>query len=347
MQTPENVAVKRDRSGLALSIVVPAFNEVVRLDMGIERLQAAIDQGAVSPADTEIIVVDDGSTDGTEDHARELFGRFPHSTVLRLVGNTGKGGAIRTGVAEARGAIIAFMDADMSIDPVQIPLLVDALGHADLAIGSRSLPGSSVDGGSHRRAMMGRTFNRIVNATTHLSLGDTQCGFKAFRGPVARLLFHSTVTNRFAFDVELLAMARRLGLRIAEVPVHWRHIPGSRISPLRDPLSMVTDVLRSRVGLHAPKPIEAIAVSGGPATGSAVEDARQLVSQTTPIVPWQKDGALVLFPLCDPEEVARATDQFRAAFGEGSARRLTLTVTQLVDMAPLNVSPGGRATVMA
>ena len=169
MQTPEGVAAKRDREQYPrLSIVIPAFNEAVRFDLGMERLQTAIEHGAVDLEATEFIVVDDGSTDGTEDRARQLFGAFPHSTILRLADNTGKGAAVRTGVARARGAAIAFMDADMSIDPVQIPLLVDALGHADLAIGSRSMPGSSVNGGSLRRSMMGRTFNRVVNATTRV-----------------------------------------------------------------------------------------------------------------------------------------------------------------------------------
>jgi hypothetical protein len=330
---------------LALSIVVPAFNEAVRFDVGAERMQAAVDQGAVDPGVTEIIVVDDGSTDGTADRARELFRQFPHSTVLRLADNSGKGAAIRTGVAAARGAVVAFMDADMAVDPRQIPLLVCALDHADLAIASRSLPGSSADGDTLRRTVMGWAFNRLVNATTRVSLGDTQCGFKAFRAPIARLLFQSTVIDRFAFDVEVLCTARRFGLRIAEVPVQWHNTPGSRIRPLRDPLSMVWDMLRSRIGISAPDPIEAVVVSGDDASGSPLEVTRRLVEQTTPVVASREDEALVLFPLCAPDEADHAVDRLRHAFGEASLRRMTLTVTQLVDMAPLTVAFDGSSGV--
>lgn len=195
---------------LAISIVVPAYNEFSRLDVGFRRMQAAIDHGAVDPTATEFIFVDDGSTDGTGDHARELSAGFPNFVLIRVAHNTGKGAAVRAGVAKARGAVVAFMDADMAVDPVQIPLMVAALEHADMAIGSRSMPGSSVDRDDLRRSLMGRSFNAIVNSTTHLALGDTQCGFKAFRAPVARILFHCTTTERFAFDVEVLYTARRL-----------------------------------------------------------------------------------------------------------------------------------------
>ena len=289
----------KDDPRLALSIVVPAFNEVTRLGVGIERLQAAVDHGAVDVGVTEFVVVDDGSTDGTAELARDLYGRYPQSTVLRLPANAGKGAAIRRGVASARGAAIAFMDADMAVDPRQIPLLVGALDHADVAIASRALPGSSADHDRLGRTMMGWAFNQIVNAATHVSVGDTQCGFKAFRTPVARLLFHSSTIDRFAFDVEVLYTARRLGLRIAEVPVRWSNAQGTRIRPLRDPLSMLSDVLLSRIGSRPAKLVEAVSVSADAARRSGAGPRAQLgrpAHPGRPLVGGRRPGAPPALP---------------------------------------------------
>ena len=161
----------------------------------------------------------------------------------------GKGAAIWDGVAVARAPVVLFMDADMAVDPLQTPQLVSAMGKADVAIGSRSVPGSSVESDNFRRAVMGQTYSRYVNALTGLGIRDTQCGFKAFHTPAGpRLLFHCMVIDRFAFDVDLLYLARRLNLpRSAEVPIHWRDVDGSAVRPVVDPFLMVLDVLRMRI----------------------------------------------------------------------------------------------------
>src|SRR5664280_697385 len=152
---------------MALSIVIPAFNEAARLDHCTARLGDAIASGAVEPSITEVIVVDDGSTDDTGQRAEDLFGEsFPHSQVLRLQKNSGKGAAIRAGVAAATAPIVAFMDADMAVDPEQIPILVAAVGDSEIAIGSRALPDSIVHWQSIGRVVMGGTFNRLVKAIT-------------------------------------------------------------------------------------------------------------------------------------------------------------------------------------
>ena len=334
----------KDDPRLALSIVVPAFNEVTRLGVGIERLQAAVDQGAVDVGVTEFVVVDDGSTDGTAELARDLYGRYPQSTVLRLPANAGKGAAIRRGVASARGAAIAFMDADMAVDPRQIPLLVGALDHADVAIASRALPGSSADHDRLGRTMMGWAFNQIVNAATHVSVGDTQCGFKAFRTPVARLLFHSSTIDRFAFDVEVLYTARRLGLRIAEVPVQWSNAQGTRIRPLRDPLSMLSDVLLSRIGSRPAKLVEAVSVSADAApercwtSCSARSTSAPRSSPGRGTAPWCSSRS----PL--PTRSPGSPIGCGMPSGTEAVRHLTLPVQQLVDMAPLAVAPGQAGT---
>jgi len=320
-----------------LSIVIPAFNEGARLDLGFARLRAAVDGGAMDPAVTELVVVDDGSTDGTGERAHELLAPFPRTRVLRLPENAGKGAAIRAGVAVARGRVTIFADADMAIDPLQIPLFVNALDRVDVAIGSRSITGAHAEGDTIRRTVMGHAFNVVVNALTDLSLGDTQCGFKAFRTPVARLLFHCTVTDRFAFDVELLSIARRLGLPIVEVPVRWRHIRGGAVHPLRDPVSMVSDVLRSRVGLRTPRPVDGVIVSAREPAATLAAEVRRVLGATDPVAPWHEGGILVLLPLCRPADVEGATARLRATFPPHTVHPVRVTVSQLATFAPLAV----------
>jgi hypothetical protein len=336
-----------------ISIVVPAFNEAARLGDGVSRLQAAVDQGAVDPSTTELIVVDDGSRDDTIDRARELLAPFPHLVTVVLPKNTGKGAAVRAGMALVRSPLALFTDADMSIDPAQIPAMVAALAHADVAIGRRSAPGSGVDRDSLLRNIGGRTFNRIANTTMRISFGDTQCGFKAFRTPVARLLFHCTVIERFAFDVELLYMARRLGLTVVEVPVRWQRIQGSRIRPIRDPLSMVTDVALSRSGIRPPPPVEGVVVTsrgggpgapakpvgeGGPGAMSRLLDA---CGPEVTLVSVRDRTVLALFPLADATGVEQLAERVRTVLGVPDAPRTTVTVSQLAAMAPLVVESAG------
>ena len=201
----------RPTTAIRLSVVVPAFNEAYRLGDGFERFRAAVRTGAVDLDDTEVIVVDDGSDDDTAARARTLLADLPHHRVIRLPSNQGKGAAIRTGIRAARGTSTAYMDADMAIDPRAIPLLLDRLVANEAAIGSRSLPDSMVESRYMLRPLMGRLFNRLVTAGTDLDFLDTQCGFKAFRTEVARLLFHLVPIDRFAFDVEVLARRRSPG----------------------------------------------------------------------------------------------------------------------------------------
>ena len=260
-----------------LTIIVPAFNEADRLPAGMGRFDAAVADGAVRLNETEVVLIDDGSTDDTAAVARRLLAPLPHHRVISLPANGGKGAAVRTGVALARGPYVAYMDADMAIDPRAVPSLLDALRSSEAAIGSRALAHSMVDGTYAVRAVMGRMFNRLVTTGTGLGLQDTQCGFKAFRTPVARLLFHLVGIDRFAFDVELLERARRLGLRITEVPVHWKNVPGSTVHPLHDSLSMLADVYRSRYGFLPTLPVPAVivrdgsgALGGGTLGGSAL-----------------------------------------------------------------------------
>jgi hypothetical protein len=325
-----------------LTIIVPAFNEAHRLPEGMKRFDATVAEGAVDVARTEVVVVDDGSTDTTTATARSLLAHLPHHRVVTLPTNHGKGAAVRTGVALARGPYSAYMDADMAIDPRAIPLLLEGLRAHDAVIGSRALPDSVLDGTYALRAVMGRMFNWMVTTGTGLHFHDTQCGFKAFRTPAARLLFHLVRIDRFAFDVEILSRARRLGLRITEVPVQWRHVPGSTIHPLHDSIGMLEDVYRSRLGLLGAPPLPAVVVAD-----PASSPAGDLINQVCPVVAESLDGApvpvladgaavTVLLPLVDAEAVATVFSALRAEFAAMRVSRQSFTLDRLVSLGSLS-----------
>ena len=203
----------RGRGGrIDVSIVIPVFNEERRLEPGLELLKAAISWGTLPGRTIEIVVVDDGSTDRTSGRADRCLSWFPEAQLVQLPENLGKGAAVRAGVAAARGAVVVFTDVDMAVHPAHLTELVGALDHGDVVMGSRSHHQSRVVDSTRHRQLMGVAFHRIVRSVTELPYRDTQCGFKAFRTPVARMLFHCSSTYRFAFDVELLTTARAIWL---------------------------------------------------------------------------------------------------------------------------------------
>jgi hypothetical protein len=332
-----------------LTIVVPAFNEAPRLADGMRRFDAAVADGAIDVEQTEVLVIDDGSTDETASTARALLGHLPHHRVVSLPANQGKGAAVRTGVSLARGACTAYMDADMAIDPRAVPRLLRALESAEVAIGSRALADSMVDGTYAVRAVMGRLFNRMVTTGTGLDLHDTQCGFKAFHTPAARLLFHLVRIERFAFDVEVLARARRLGLEVTEIPVHWKHVPGSSIHPLHDSLTMLSDVYRSRLGLLPSPPVPGIVIrdpSDPGGTSQLAERAAAVVSSSLAGVPVpvviDEPSVTVLLPLVEPDDSAAATSAIRAEFAGLHVYRQDFTMAGLCALGPLAGRLGAR-----
>jgi len=228
-----------------LSIVIPAYNEESRIAPTIRDIVGYCRSGGRA---FELILVDDGSRDGTTSAGRSLAEDFPELRVIRLASNHGKGYAVRTGVINALGSTVLFADADGSTPISEIERLEAALASgADLAVGSRELraDGVQVQAKLYRR-FMGRTFHRMVKWLADVGVTDTQCGFKLFRSPVAHDLFSRTMMNGFSFDVEVLLMARRRGYSIAEVPVNWVHQPGSKVRLTRDSLRMAADLFRIR-----------------------------------------------------------------------------------------------------
>jgi glycosyltransferase involved in cell wall biosynthesis len=229
------------------SVVIPCFNEQARIG---ETLRVTLDYLAANAPTSELIVVNDGSTDATAAIVREVFSGTNIATrLLENFPNRGKGAAVRSGLLAAREPIGLFSDADLSTPLEETPKLIDPIanGDVDLAFGSRALDRSLI--GIHqpwRREQAGRVFNLLVRVATGLPFWDTQCGFKAFRLDVCRPILEAARVNGFAFDVELLLLAQRAGLRIREIPVRWNHADGSKVSFFRDSLRMLREVIAMR-----------------------------------------------------------------------------------------------------
>ena len=227
--------------GPELSIIIPAFNEERRLPETIAAVRAWLDRTAV---DAELILVDDGSADATAEIVAAAAAADPRLVPVIHPANVGKGHAIVTGVARSRGAQVVFFDADLSYD---LDYINDARRHlgdgADVVVGARDLASSDSrrEYGFSRRVASG-VFNRYVDLMLGLGVPDTQCGFKGFRGDVARPLFAALTVGGFGFDVELLFVARRWGLRIDRIPVEMTARGGSSVSVLRHSLGMARDV---------------------------------------------------------------------------------------------------------
>jgi len=232
------------RGGIDLSIVIPAFNEETRI---LPTLEAVGDYLARAGLRAEVLVVDDGSTDSTAARVSERLRALPGLRLLRNGRNRGKGFSIRHGVSESRGRLVLLTDADLSTPIQEIRSLWPAVtehGYG-IAIGSRALDPSRVEvpQGWIRRKL-GNCFNLLVRAVTGLPLRDTQCGFKLLIREVFLPIFNVACVDRFAYDVEILYLAHRRGIRIAEIPVIWRNSPQTRVRVLLDPFLMLADLAR-------------------------------------------------------------------------------------------------------
>jgi dolichyl-phosphate beta-glucosyltransferase len=228
------------------SIIIPAFNEEARLWPTLDSVWSYLSQRGNQ---FEIIVVDDGSTDGTAELVRR-FGADHHEVrCISYHPNRGKGFAVRTGALAAAGEFVLFNDADGSTPIAELERLEHALEEgADLAIGSRALedPSTKVETTWVRKAI-GRMFNAAANVIAVPGIADTQCGFKLFRKDPAHALFAKQKSERMAFDVEILFLAKKAGYEIAEIPINWINVPGSKVRFGIDPLQMLIDVIRLRI----------------------------------------------------------------------------------------------------
>jgi dolichyl-phosphate beta-glucosyltransferase len=239
-----------------ISIVIAAYNEEKRIRQSLFKVKEYL---TALDMDYEIIVVDDGSTDYTSKVVTDLTPDIPYLKVIRYERNMGKGYALRKGVLSSKGEIVLLTDADLST-PIEelsrlLPLIYD--NTCDIAIGSRALALSKIiKKQPWWRQSMGKLFNKIVKIVVLDDFNDTQCGFKMFSGDIARGLFKEARINRFAYDVEILALAKKKGYRISEVPIRWINSPESKVNPIRDSFQMLFDLLRIRfiVGSARSKP---------------------------------------------------------------------------------------------
>jgi glycosyltransferase involved in cell wall biosynthesis len=227
-----------------LSIIIPSYNEESRLPATLERIAAYLSD---SQCEAEVLVVDDGSKDGTAAVADYFRIKIPTLRVIANGVNRGKGYSVRHGMQEARGRIALFTDADLSAPIEEAGKLIDALDTHDVAIGSRAMDRSLISvHESPFREFAGIIFNKIVRIILWLPFVDTQCGFKAFRREPCAILFQQQTIERFGFDPELLYLARHHGLRAVEIPVRWGHSPATKVSMPRDSIQMFIDIFTIR-----------------------------------------------------------------------------------------------------
>lgn len=231
-----------------VSIVVPAFDEQDRLGSSLSKI---LDYLTTEKMAAELIVVDDGSADKTADIARAAAAEFPdvETTVIRYEQNRGKGYAVKTGLLAAKADVALFSDADLSTPIEELPKLVDPIrsGKYDVTFGSRAIDRSLI--GTHqpwRREQGGRVMNLIIKKMSGLNFMDTQCGFKAFNMLKFRPLLDVMTVDRFGFDVEFLYVAQYHGLKLAEIPVRWNDVAGSKVNVFRDTRRMITELNQIR-----------------------------------------------------------------------------------------------------
>lgn len=233
-----------------LSIVIPAYNEELRITPTLERLHKFLSS---QPLRYEILVVDDGSRDKTIEVVEHLARSIPHLAVVRQFPNKGKGAAVRLGMLSARGQIRVMTDADGSMPPEQLPnLLAPIIGcRSEIAIGSRYVEGAKTD--VHQpfyRRWWSRLANKVIQRSLVPGVKDTQCGFKAFTAEAARDLFKRATIDGWAFDLEILAVARREGYAITEVGVEWSDDGRSRVNPIKDMMKVVGEAMQIRKNIR-------------------------------------------------------------------------------------------------
>src|ERR1051325_5855580 len=268
----------------SLSIVIPAFNESARIAKTLRQILSYLDE---QPGGGEVIVVDDGSKDDTVRVSEETIGAHPRrrseGRVIRVEPNKGKGNAVRTGLLAARSRVAAFFDADLSMPVTETPKLVEPIrsGQYDIVFGSRALDRKLI--GTHQpwtREQSGRVFNRLMRLAPGLPFKDTQSGFKAFRMDVCRAVVEGALIDRFGFDVELLFIAHRAGLRMLEYPVRWNDVEGGSVS-FKTGLQGFAELREVKRNAHRGLYDEAI--TRARAAAERVKDRRRLTDSGDPI----------------------------------------------------------------
>jgi dolichyl-phosphate beta-glucosyltransferase len=228
-----------------LSIVIPAYNEEKRIGSTLEKISLYLSGKSFS---SEIIVVNDGSSDSTSSVLEGYKNKIPQLSIIHNNPNRGKGYSVKKGILQAKGRYIIFSDADMSTPVEEADRFMSAFHEGiDLAIGSRHVAGAEIKVKQPLyRHLMGRFFNLFVRIIALPSISDSQCGFKGFSRECAFCVFQKINTFGYSFDVEVIYLAHKFGFNLKEIPVVWMDSPSSRINPLTDPLNMFIDVIKIR-----------------------------------------------------------------------------------------------------
>jgi dolichyl-phosphate beta-glucosyltransferase len=244
---------------LELSVIIPAYNEERRLPAYLGEILAYLE---AQPFSSEVIIVDDGSQDGTAEMVERFGAENSKVQLIRLPQNRGKGHAVKTGMLKACGKLRLFADADGATPITELAGLKKAIeAGADAAVASRALHDDShiVQTKFHRK-LIGTIFNFIVRSLTVKGINDTQCGFKLFTRESANAVFPQQQICDFGFDVEILYLCRKKGYRVVEVPVNWSDVPGTKVRLIRDSLRMFKDVIKIRMndwhGIYQERPEE-------------------------------------------------------------------------------------------
>jgi dolichyl-phosphate beta-glucosyltransferase len=248
------------KTELALSIVIPAYKESAKIERDVDAATKFLRESGIFG---EVIIVDDGSCDGTAEKAATMGDAHPNLTVLSYQPNRGKGHAVRYGVLRARGEIIMFADSGLCVpfEIAKIGMAMIDMGMCDIAHGSRRMRGSVVVAQPFHRRVGSRVFKLFIHAFMGLPLYiyDTQCGFKLYRREVEHALFEQAFTDGFMFDTEIIMRALRAGYRILEFPVLWSNDADSRFNPIRHTARLARDLIAMRyrlshLGRHTVKP---------------------------------------------------------------------------------------------
>ncbi|MEE9252906.1 MAG: dolichyl-phosphate beta-glucosyltransferase [Thermodesulfobacteriota bacterium] len=233
--------------GIYLSVIVPAYNEQSRIESTVRSIESYL---SGRPYTSEVVVVDDGSTDGTAAVVRRLASEFPALRLHSCVENSGKGYAVAQGMLNSGGRYRLFMDADNSTTVDQFERMIPHFeAGAGVVIGSRRVEGALIEVHQSRlRETLGQVFNLLVRLLYGFSTRDTQAGFKAFTSEAARAIFPMQTIRRWAFDIEILVIAGLLGIRVREVPITWRNDPITQVKP-GGMIRMLFDVIKVRVNM--------------------------------------------------------------------------------------------------
>lgn len=227
------------------SLVIPAYNEATRLPQSLRKIMEAAGGFGFS---FEVLVIVEESADGTLELAREVVSKQANFQIIDNGPQRGKGHAVRSGMLRAKGQHLFYMDADLSVPIGHVGIFLDyfrAHPAVDVLAGNRQHPGSNIiKSQSLLRRKMGQTFNRILKSFAPVEIRDTQCGFKAFRKEAAREVFSRQKLDGFAFDVEILLLAKKMGFNMVDLPVEWINSPESKVNILRDSMRMLGDAAK-------------------------------------------------------------------------------------------------------